>query len=77
MYEIVVNKNFVAMVFEDINAFSNESLQKAMDYSGVDTRIIVSGKPTLEFIRERESNDKMLMKMLEFLIFLRKTEKAK
>lgn len=75
--EIVVNKNFVAMVFEDIKAFSNESLQKAMDYSGVDTRIIVSGKPTLEFIRERESNDKMLMKMLEFLIFLRKTEKAK
>lgn len=73
--EIVISKDFAAFVFSDLSAFSNERLQSAMDYSGIDTRIIASGKPTLEFIRERESNSGMLYNMLKFLLYAKKTGK--
>ena len=66
--EITINKDLSAFVFEDLSAFSSEKLQYAMDYSGIDTRIIASGKPTLEFIRESGSNERILYNMLEFLL---------
>ena len=65
--EIIVKKDEVSLVFVDFSAFADDGLRRAIDEFSDAVRISMSAKPKLEFIRERETNSDMLIKLRNFL----------
>ena len=65
--EINVKKATVNLVFSDFNAFADKNLARAMDEFSDCVTISMATEPSLEFIRNGQTNGEMLSKLRAFL----------
>ena len=66
--EIIVKREQVSLVFNDFSAFADERLKKAMDKFNGKVNVSMATAPALDFIRNDQTNAKMLSVLREFLI---------
>ncbi len=66
--KIKVSKEEVKLTFIDFNAFASEKLGRAIDGFMDGVRVSMATAPALDFIRNGESNEEMLLKVRQFLI---------
>ncbi len=64
--KITVSKHETSVVFEDFKAFSNKKLTSALDEFEDRVTVKMSTLPTLEFLRQDETNEDMLELMKRF-----------
>ncbi len=71
--KITVSEKNVSITFEDFKIFGSKNMQNAMDEFSDRVRISMAIEPTLEFLKQGESNRDMLGLMREFLTFATKS----
>ncbi len=65
---ITVNKEKVAIILSDFNTLGVQNVRNAIDEFSDSVKIVLSSEPTIEFIREGQSNVEMLKMVRAFLI---------
>lgn len=66
--EINIKKSAVNLVFNDFKVFANKKLSSAMDEFSDSVILSMSSAPSIEFVRDSQTNQEMLVCIREFLI---------
>ncbi len=66
--KIIISKDQALITMNDFSVFSSEKLQRAMDNFGDYVKISMSAEPSIEFLRNGQTNAELLKIMRAFLV---------
>ena len=64
----MLNRENTQLVLSDFSLLANEKVKKALDEFCEQVKISMAIEPTLEFVRESQTNEEMLSLMRAFLV---------